>query len=223
MTGPPRDAPGPERRTLSGPAVPPHSGGEARQLVVFLHGWGSSGDDLIQLAPFFARALPDARFVAPNGPERCDANPAGFQWFPLAGGGAEREEGARRARADIDAFLDSDLGSLGLGPEALALVGFSQGAMMALDAGLARPPAGIAAYSGALLPSAAARGEADVLLVHGGADDVVPVEGLYDAVARLGPMGARVRFHVRPGLGHSIDPDGIELGAEFLRRRLLAA
>lgn len=213
---------GPEPRPLSGPAVPPSSGGNPKQLVVLLHGWGSSGDDLIQLAPVLAQALPDARFVSPHGPERCDANPAGFQWFSLAGGGGDREKEVRQARADIDAFLDATLGELGLGPEGLALVGFSQGAMMALEVGLGRPVAGIAAYSGALLPSAGAREGAEILLVHGGADDVVPAESLYDAVARLGAAKARVRFHMRPGLGHGIDPEGIELGAAFLRRRLLA-
>lgn len=213
--------PGPRPRPLSGPALPPSSGGDAKQLVVLLHGWGSSGDDLIQLAPLLASALPGARFIAPHGPERCDANPAGFQWFSITRGEGEREEGARRACGDIGAFLDGSLGELALGPEALALVGFSQGAMMALEVGLARPLAGIAAYSGALLSSAKGREGAEVLLVHGAADEMVPVGGLHDAVARLGPMKARVRFHVRPGLGHSIDPEGIQLGADFLRRRFL--
>ncbi len=208
-------------RHLSGPVVPPASGGDARQLVVFLHGWGSSGDDLIQLAPYFSRHLPDAGFFAPHAPERCNANPAGFQWFSLESGLEGKGEGVALAATDIATFIDETLSRFGIGPDRLALIGFSQGAAMALEVGLARPLAGIVAYSGALLPSASSQGDAEVLLVHGAADDVVPVENLHGALARLGPMGSKVRFSVRPNLGHSIDSEGMALAANFLRQRLL--
>ena len=208
-------------RPLSGPRVGPQSRAAARQLVVFLHGWGSSGDDLIQLAPLFATALPDAEFVSPHGPERCDQNPAGFQWFSLARAEQDRAAAAARAVADLEAFLEDEQQRLGLPENRVALVGFSQGTMVALELGLSRSFAGILGYSGALLPSARTTSGADVLLVHGAADDVLPVEGMYAAVAELAPLGARVRYHVRPRLGHSIDQEGIALGADFLRRQFL--
>ena len=208
-------------RPLSGPRVGPQSRTAARQLVVFLHGWGSSGDDLIQLAPLFATALPDAEFVSPHGPERCDQNPAGFQWFSLARGEQDRTAAAARAVADLEVFLADERQRLGLAENRVALVGFSQGTMMALELGLSRSFAGILGYSGALLPTARTTSGADVLLVHGAADDVLPVEGMYGAVAELAALGARVRYHVRPRLGHSIDQEGIALGADFLRRQFL--
>ena len=149
-------------RPLSGPRGGPQSRTAARQLVVFLHGWGSSGDDLIQLAPLFAAALPDAEFVSPHGPERCDQNPGGFQWFSLARGEEDRRAAAARAVADLEAFLEVEQQQLGLPENRVALV-----------------------------------------------------------VAELAPLGARVRYHVRPRLGHSIDQEGIALGADFLRRQFL--
>ena len=212
---------GARTRPLSGPRVGPQSHAAARQLVVFLHGWGSSGDDLIQLAPLFAAALPDAEFVSPHGPERCDQNPAGFQWFSLARAEQDRAAAAARAVADLEAFLEAEQQRLGLPEGRVALVGFSQGTMVALELGLPRRFAGILGYSGALLPTARTKSEADVLLVHGAADEVLPVEGMYAAVAEVAPTGARVRYHVRPRLGHSIDQEGIALGADFLRRQLI--
>ncbi len=201
--------------------MPPRSRGQARQLVVLLHGWGSSGDDLIQLSPLFAGALPDAEFVSPHGPERCDQNPAGFQWFGLADAGPRRPEAAARAAVDVNAFIDAQQRRLGLTDRHVALVGFSQGTMMALEVGLQRPVAGILGYSGALLPGERSPTAAEVLLVHGAMDDVLPLDGMYSMVTQLAALGVRLRYHVRPQLGHSIDQEGIELGGDFLRRRFL--
>ncbi len=209
-------------RPLSGPRIPPSSGRPARHLVVFLHGWGSSGDDLIQLGPMFARTLPDAEFVSPHGPEPCDQNPAGYQWFSLADSGTARAAAAARAAADIGTFIDGELQRLELPDNAVVLVGFSQGTMMALEVGLRRPIAGVLGYSGALLPSDREPATTDICLIHGALDEVLPLEQMFSAVAGLASLGARVRYHVRSRLGHSIDEEGIAVGSDFLRRQLLA-
>ena len=135
----------------------PLSGGAARQLVVLLHGWGADGPNLIDLADMFAPYLPDAHFIAPNAPYVCEVNPHGFQWFSLM----ERIPGkmlagARNAADILNAFLDEQLGALSLPGEKLALVGFSQGTMMALHVALRRPKAcaGVIGYSGALVGAA---------------------------------------------------------------------
>jgi phospholipase/carboxylesterase len=209
---------------LSGPAVPPASGARPSALVVLLHGWGASGDDLIGLAPSWARALPEVRFVSPHGPEPCEQNPFGRQWFGFADSSpAALARGAARARGQIDAFLDAELARLGLADDRLALVGFSQGAMMALHVGLrrARPPAAVLGYSGAMVGGDAlakeARGKPPILLVHGDADQVVPIESLNAALAALAAHDIPAQFHVCPGLGHGIDEEGLALGAAFLR------
>jgi phospholipase/carboxylesterase len=123
---------------IDGPRLTAKSG-KARQLVVFLHGYGADGNDLIEIGRQWRTFLPDADFVAPHAPERCTMSPMGRQWFPLTMRDPdERWRGVIAARPTLDAFLDKELASRGLDERALALVGFSQGTMMALHTGLRR-------------------------------------------------------------------------------------
>lgn len=202
---------------------PPLSGGKPRQLVALLHGVGADGADLIALAPLLAQALPDAEFVAPDAPFRYDMAGFGYQWFSLLDRSPHAvANGVRIAAPLLDAFLDAELRGRALDDSALALVGFSQGAMMALHVGLRRPRpcAGILGYSGALVAPDALDAEIacypPVMLIHGEADDVVPVGYLPMACTALEEAGLRVRGVVVPELGHGIDENGIAQGARFL-------
>ena len=208
---------------LSGPKLPPTSGRAATHLVVLLHGLGANGNDLIGLAPHWARDLSSCEFVSPDAPEPCDIAPMGRQWFSLQ----NREPdailaGVQRAAPALDGFLDRELDRLGLGDDRLALVGFSQGTMMALHVGLRRhrAPAALIGYSGALigahLLSDEVRARPPVLLVHGARDEVVPNAALFEALALLGAAGMTVEWHIANGVGHGIDPTGLELGGRFL-------
>jgi phospholipase/carboxylesterase len=201
----------------------PRSGGPAKQLVVLLHGLGADGQDLIDLATHWAPALPDAAFVAPDAPEACDMGPYGRQWFSLQDRRpALMAAGALAARGALDGFLDAELGRLGLPGSALALAGFSQGCMMALYTGLRRavPPAAILGYSGALLAPESLAAEImarpPVLLVHGEADDIVPVQATRAAEAALRQAGVPVEALYRPGLAHGIDEAGLAAGRRWL-------
>lgn len=214
---------------IDGPRLRPASGGKARQLVVLLHGFGADGEDLIGLAPHLQPALPDALFISPNGPQPCTMAGFGRQWFPLTNfSNEERLAGARTAAPILNEFLDAELEKAGLTDESLALIGFSQGCMMALHVGLRRPSpcAGIIGYSGALagvgpVLEAELTSRPPVLLVHGDADPVVPVAALKQAVEGLNAVQVPVHWHVEKGLPHSIGPEGLGLGLEFLRGTLL--
>jgi phospholipase/carboxylesterase len=214
-----------QKITLDGPKVAPKSGNAAKQLVVFLHGYGSNGDDLISLAPYWADLLPDAEFVSPNAPFPCEQNPfGGFQWFGLEERNAAMRLGSTRAAATIlDAFLDAALKARGLDESRLALVGFSQGTMMALHVGPRRAiaPAAIVGYSGALIGADALgpelKSRPPVLLVHGTADQVVPFGAMDAATQALRAQGLKVEAVARPGLPHSIDPEGLTRGGRFLQ------
>jgi phospholipase/carboxylesterase len=212
---------------LDGPRHGPACGRAPRALVVLLHGLGADGGDLIGLAPHWARHLPQAAFVAPDAPFPCDMAPYGRQWFSLQEDSPERMLASIRAAAGmLDAFLDAELTRTGLAEGAVALVGFSQGTMMALHVGPRRAGAlaGILGYSGALLAPRAlaeeARTRPPVLLVHGDADPVVPAAAMSQAAAGLAAAGIAAETVLRPGLAHAIDPEGLALGAAFLARHL---
>ena len=210
---------------LSGPSVPPATGAAPRRLVVLLHGVGADGNDLIGLAPFYQRAVPDALFVAPNGPEAFDMAPMGYQWFSLQDFQPEtRLNGVRAAAPVVNAFIDGLLAQHGLTESDLVLIGFSQGAMVALHVGLRREPsvAGIISHSGMLVGPELLNDEIKVrppvLLSHGSYDQVLPVHALPAAEEALKGADVPVEAYVRPGLGHGIDPETIGLALGFLGR-----
>jgi phospholipase/carboxylesterase len=208
---------------LSGPRLPPRLPGPPRQLVVLLHGVGADGNDLIGLAPALAQRLPHAAFVAPDAPEPCDMAPFGRQWFSLRDRRpAALLAGVQACAPVLDALLDAELRRHQLGPHQLALVGFSQGTMLALYLALRRAPAlaAVLGYSGALLGAerlpAEILAKPPVFLVHGDADEIVPVAALHAAVQGLQAAEVPVQWSVRRGLPHGVDPETIPHGAAFL-------
>jgi phospholipase/carboxylesterase len=212
---------------LNGPSSPPASGAAPRSLVILLHGYGSNGDDLIGLVPYWRAALPDTLFLAPDAPQPCPGTATGRQWWALTSLSPEaRAAGVRVSAATLNAYIDQQLAKYGLTEDRLALVGFSQGTMMALHVGPRREHAlaGIVGYSGMLADPLALATEVRtkplILLVHGDADTVLPVASIHQAQAALEPLGFEVATHISRGLGHSVDEAGLTLGREFLAKRL---
>jgi len=219
MPSPTKPSPTRPSPTLNGPRVAPASGRAARQLVVSAHGYGSNGQDLIALAPYLAKVLPDAAFVSPDAPEPVPGHPAGRQWFPITRlDPAAMGAGVRRARGALDGFVDAELRRLALPPAACALVGFSQGTMLALTTGLERtlPLAAVVGFSG-MFAGAQAATRPPVLLVHGDADETIPVAALFAALDGLGAQGVPALWRISGGAGHTIAEDGLSLAGVFLR------
>lgn len=202
---------------IDGPRLPA-TGGKATGLVVFLHGYGADGNDLIDIGRSWQPYLPGVAFVSPHAPEPCGMSPMGRQWFPLTMRDPhEYWRGCSLAGPALDAFLDAERDRLGVPDEKIVLVGFSQGTMMALHVGLRRPrgPAAIVGYSGLLagpehLASAWARPR--ITLVHGDRDTVIPIDMMYAAANALGEAGIPAAFHVCPGVAHGIDQRGLLIG-----------
>ncbi len=204
---------------------------KADSVVVFLHGYGADGADLLGLADPLAPHLPGTAFYAPNAPEPCVNNPMGYQWFPIPWMDGSSEEQARASAVqsfgDINAFLDKVLVAEGIAPDRLALVGFSQGTMMSLAVAPQREPelAGVVGFSGRLLePEKAgeARTKPPILLLHGDQDPVVPFESMGIAGEALQAAGFTVYGHVMKGTAHGISPDGLSMALAFLKERFAA-
>jgi phospholipase/carboxylesterase len=212
---------------MDGPRLPPASGASPKSLVVFLHGYGADGNDLIAIGRDWARHLPHTAFVSPNAPHACAGAPMGRQWFPLTMRDPhEFARGVAAARPAVDAFLDAERARYRLDESAVALVGFSQGTMLALHIGPNRPQrlAGILGYSGLLADPAALAGAAiqkpPVVLIHGERDDLIPAAAVFSAAQGLAAAGIPVEWHISTGVPHGIGPDGLELGLAFLKRVL---
>ncbi|TNF18931.1 MAG: alpha/beta fold hydrolase [Rhodobacteraceae bacterium] len=202
--------------------------GETRSVVIFLHGYGANGADLLGLADPLAEHLPDTLFLAPDAPEACAGSPMGFQWFPIpwidGSSEEEAEAGMGRAINDLNAYLDSVMVDEDVLPEQVALLGFSQGTMMSLHVAPRREDAvaGVVGFSGRLLAPESLVDEAvsfpPILLVHGDQDDVVPVQSLPEAAEALQKAGFKEVFaHIMKGTAHGIAPDGLGVALAFLR------
>jgi len=204
--------------------------GNATSMVVFLHGYGADGDDLMGLAKPLAEYLPDTVFLAPDGPEKCAGNQAGRQWFsvPWIDNSSEEDavSGMHRAVDDLNAFLDKAAQQEGVSLENTILFGFSQGTMMALQLAPRRNEvlAAVVGFSGSLMLPDDLRDQLvtrpPVMLLHGDQDEVVPPEALNKAEFALDTLGFEVYAFVMENAAHGIASDGLSVATGFMREKL---
>ena len=206
---------------------PPSAGGISNKLVIFLHGYGADGKDLIDLANPFSMAMPNATFISPDAPHPCTMSPSGREWFPID----QIPTGAIKASENLISLIQDEAKSLNLSFKDVILIGFSQGAMMSLQCLLINNQqfSAIIGYSGALREEnvEAAHNQiingkhnfanTPVLLIHGEKDEVVPFQSLISSKNLLNNIGFNIQTLSRPNLGHGIDPEGISAGMELLK------
>ncbi|WP_349967192.1 alpha/beta hydrolase [Wolbachia endosymbiont of Armadillidium arcangelii] len=195
-----------------------------KNLIIFFHGWGSSGDNFAHLAKVMSKFLPDSYLVVPSAPFKREIGD-GYQWFSLEDRSEEAlYSGVKNATSIVSHFIDTKLKELSLKDTQLSLVGFSQGAMLAINVALTRLQscASVVAYSGRFLsPSKTApqiKSKPSICVIHGDADDVVPFSSLDLAVKALEENGVNVEGYPIHGLGHIINEEGIKLGVEFIKK-----
>lgn len=203
------------------------SGVAPKSLVILLHGYGSNGEDLIGLAPYWRQDLPDTVFVSPDAPDQCEMG-FGYQWFSLhSWAPMAMLSGAEHVTAHLNKFIDEQMAKYNLPASKVALVGFSQGTMMSLYAGPRRREqlGAIVGFSGGLLGGEALIGQPNVTkppvyLAHGEMDTVVPVTAFFHAKETLRQAGFTVSGHTTPGMAHTIDEQGIHEAGVFLKKAL---
>ena len=212
--------------TLSGPVLTPLSGQNPKSMVIFLHGVGANGDDLITIGREWQKDLPETVFLSPNAPEKYDMAPVGYQWFSLA----ERDfdfihKGVKSAHEKLNQFIDDSLKKYKLTADKLFIVGFSQGTMMALYTMPRRPDGcrALVGYSGMTIDDASLQTEAvskpPIKLIHGQLDEVVPIQAMTATEACLKSCDFDVESETRPQLGHSIDMHGLIAGLTFIKKK----
>lgn len=201
-----------------------------KYLVVFLHGYGANGENLINLSYEFKAVLPEAHFISPNAIEPWEGGfPHSYQWFSLRGGLdraklGDAMEDIKNSNRILQNFISAQLKRFELEPKNLILVGFSQGAMMAMYQGLIEPttPAGIIAFSGKLvLPEMIGEkiiSKPEICLIHGEADSVVPFSNFLEAQKILEKVNVPFEAHAVPRLDHSIDLHGIRAAQNFIKK-----
>lgn len=215
-------------KKIDGPSLAPLSG-KAKHLVILLHGYGANGEDLLSLGEEWAPELPDAAFAAPNAPEACGVFPVGYQWFPIRAIDPrefERERSVENVTPVLHGFIDDQLKKWGVAEDKVIVVGFSQGAMMAMYAMPRRENAcaGVIGFSGMLIDAAGLKGagivKMPILAIHGEEDTVVPPESLAAIDEGFSAAGFDVETAMRPGLSHAIDQFGLIRGLDFIREKL---
>ena len=208
-------------RKLTGPII--DKGSSTKFLVFFLHGWGSDGNDLIQIGEIWKSKLLDTTFIAPNGPEVCGGNPHGRQWFDiLSNNDAEALKGLHQSYLDLKSFIGTYLKKYKLADDKYFLVGFSQGTMLAIYTSLREKLLGVVGYSGAFLgnlPNEEIKNN-DYLLLHGQNDTIVPIAKMHDAVEQLEPVAKTLSKKIYNDLEHSINEEGIIEGLNFIQGRM---
>ncbi|MCK5554671.1 MAG: dienelactone hydrolase family protein [Alphaproteobacteria bacterium] len=213
---------------LDGPFLPPKSG-KAKQMVIFLHGYGTSGADLLPIGVDMADVFPDTVFLSPNAPEVCEAFSAGFQWFSIRSADGtvlkeiDRSEIIQGSAEILNSFIDAQLKQWDVDESQLIVIGFSQGSMMALYTMPRRkkPCAGIISYSGMLIDGAGLKSsdivKPQILAVHGDVDETVPPSSLKAIQDGFSSAGFNVETVLRPDLGHGIDQSGLARGVQFVK------
>ena len=204
------------------------SSGSVKKVVIFLHGYGADGADLFSLSDSLSEYLPDCFFASPDAPRKCGASPFGYEWFPIPDIDGSTITDMMQALATseklIIKLIDSYKKRFGLDYSDIVLLGFSQGCMISLNIGLRQlnDLAGIVGISGRLLmPESLKENKKEkyppVILIHGDADEVVPISSMYEAEKVLNKINVKFSTHVSKNIGHGIAPDGLSKALEFIK------
>ena len=211
----------------SGPIIEPSSGNVPKQIIIFVHGYGADGNDLIGLVNYFQSTLPEAIFLSPHAPEACSMNPSGYQWFDLTSTDPAVLWSKILVAADhLNEFIDSKLLEYNIAEENLALIGFSQGTMMSLHVSLRRKNtmAAVLGYSGRLIGADLLKDDLiskpSIYLIHGDQDPMVPYQESLTAEKVLKEYSIDIKTHISEHTQHSIAEDGLRIGVDFLASKL---
>ena len=201
-----------------------NSAENCNKLILILHGYGADANDLFSLATYRNRFLPSAYFCIPNAPNICQVNQSGFEWFDLMQtDNAKIIEETLNSLNMLEDLINEKLDILNLDLKDLILVGFSQGTMMSIQLAIRQKKeiSAVLGYSGKVFDYNLFEKEfiskPKIKFLHGNKDEIVPVEEMYKSLEFLNKKQFNVDYQVYEGLGHSISPDGLSDGLNFMK------
>lgn len=189
-----------------------------KKIVLFLHGYGSNGSDLMTLKDYFHLNQSEIEFISPNAPESCEFNFFGYQWFALNERTVEEiSRGLKSAFFYLDDIVNNIIKKFEVKTEQISILGFSQGSMLATYYALQKEMSfqNIFSLSGSL-PKKILE-EIDLkknitkyLIFHGKIDDVVSANQALETHQFLVDQKIESQIIIDDNCGHSISPLALE-------------
>ena len=213
--------------SLNTTIISPHSKEKAKNAVILCHGYGGDGKDISLLAAYWRSHLPDTIFICPDAPEKCAVSPTGFQWFDLMNQ-TQDEILAKSLVAEnkLNKLIEEVKNNNNLDFNNIALGGFSQGCMISLQTGIKRKNKikCILGYSGKILNTnhlgKNINSRPEIYLMHGDADEVVPVSHLLEAKEFFIKNNYDIKTKIFENCEHRIPTEGSSMGLDFLKKNL---
>lgn len=199
--------------------LPPASGKKPDSIVVLFHGYGDVAENFLFLSAFWAELLPNTIFIAFEGPKSCKDMP-GKKWVNATSKNpGQLLKEINVLTQSLNRQIDGLLKKYNISSDKLVLVGFSQGARVAIHLGLRRPCAGVVGFSGAFLDDPTTKLQSPlppILLIHGLEDQKLSSSVGRESHKRLEALRVPTTLFLMPGVGHTIDPRGSQIAGEFI-------
>ena len=207
--------------------IPPDNDNEIKNVVILLHGYGGDGKDISLLTLNWKRFLNNTVFLCPNGYEKCEINPIGFQWFDLSKDDEEYVlKKSLQAENEIKKFIEEVKIKYNINNSNIVLSGFSQGCMMAINTALTSEEEFncVVGFSGKIINKdnlqTRIQNKSKILLIHGDQDEIVNSNFLLEAK----DFFERNKFNIQTKLinncGHHIPIEGSSLALSFIKKNL---
>ena len=199
---------------------------EIKNAIILLHGYGGDGNDISMLTLNWKRHLPNTVFICPDGHEKCEINPAGFQWFDLTKDDPKYIlQESKKAEDVLKKFISEVKEEFNLATDKICLSGFSQGCMMSLNVGLTSEEKfnSIVGFSGKIINQIdlkeRLKNPTEVFLIHGELDDIVSPTFLLEAKDFLMREKINIESHLVKNCGHHIPIEASSLALNYILKK----
>ena len=207
--------------------IPPNNDEPIKNVIILLHGYGGDGKDISMLTLNWKRFLKNTLFLCPNGHEKCEINPMGFQWFDLSKNDEKYIlEKSIEAEKIINKFIQEVKNKYQVLNKNIILCGFSQGCMMAINAGVTSEQEYncIVGFSGKIINrdnlQSKLKNKSKILLIHGDQDEIVSSTFLLEAKDFFKRNKFDIQTNLIKNCGHHIPIDASSIALNFIKKNL---